>query len=551
MDFVNQAIAQISDLFRSMTPGARITAGLLLAVVVISFGYLFQQHTSGPDDYLFGGEALPDGQLNQVEAAIAKAGLSGQRREGNRIMVPSGQKAAYLAAVVDGGALPPNFHTYLEKALDQGGPMESREETRERLKIAKQQMLSEIIRAMDWVEDAIVLYDEQPARGLSNNKQVTGSVNVKPILGEVLNPHRATVLKQLVAHAVVGMVADDVAVTSLSEGADGSDGGTVYADSFKDEYYQTRVAYEQYKKQSIMNALRDIPGVRVEVNAELDDTVQETVENVKPDPKAVARRESSKTETSKQTNTDGGGPIGTTAQGPSRQGLSAQLERQNVSDTSNSVTDTDNIVGGQQSKLVRTGFTPKEVLATVAIPHTYLENIWKQRNPDAKAAPKEDDLKIVQDDLKTKIENIVVPLLPRQNKGENQYKQVQMVVVDTIRAPDIVPPSMGNKAAAWVGRSWATLAMFGVAIFSLLILRSVATSLPPGTTAGPAAAASALSVQTEDTALDGNADADPNERTRLRIKKGVSLKDDLVEMVHEDPDGAAAILRNWISNKAA
>ena len=140
---------------------------------------------------------------------------------------------------------------------------ESREETRERLKIAKQQMLSEIIRAMDWVEDAIVLYDEQPARGLSNNKQVTGSVNVKPILGESLNPHRANVLKQLVAHAVVGMNADDVAVTSLSEGADGSDGGTVYADSFKDEYYQTRVAYEQYKKQSIMNALRDIPGVRV------------------------------------------------------------------------------------------------------------------------------------------------------------------------------------------------------------------------------------------------------------------------------------------------
>ena len=36
MDFLNKAIAQLSELFRSMTPGARITAGLLLAVVVIS-----------------------------------------------------------------------------------------------------------------------------------------------------------------------------------------------------------------------------------------------------------------------------------------------------------------------------------------------------------------------------------------------------------------------------------------------------------------------------------------------------------------------------------
>jgi flagellar M-ring protein FliF len=551
MDFVNQAIAQLADLFRSMTPGARITAGLLLAVVVVSFGYLFQQHSAGPDEYLFGGEALPDGQLNQIEAAIAKAGLSAERREGNRIMVPTGQKAAYLAAVVDGGALPPNFHTYLEKALDQGGPMESREETRERLKIAKQQMLSEIIRAMDWVQDAIVLYDEQPPRGLSNAKQVTGSVNVKPILGETLNPHRASVLKQLVAHSVVGMNADDVAVTSLSEGTDGAE-GAVYADSFKDEYYQTRVAYEQYKKQSIMGALRDIPGVRVEVNAELDNTIQETVENVKPDPKTAARRETTSQKVSKQVTTDGGGQVGTTAQGPSRQGQSDQLARQNENSDSTDTSDTENVVGGEQRRTQIKGFTPKEVWATVTIPHSYVETVWKQHNPDAKAAPKEEDLKLVQDDLKTKIENIVVPLLPRQNKGENQYKQVQMVIVDSIRAPDIVPASMSSKAVGWLGRSWTTLSMVGVAVFSLLILRSVVTSLPPGTSAGPAAAAATLSVQTEDDAPVDPAEGDSKEqRTRLRIKKGVSLKDDLVEMVHDDPDAAAAILRNWISNKAA
>jgi flagellar M-ring protein FliF len=550
MDFLNQAIAQLADLFRSMTPGARITAGLLLAVVIVSVGYLFQQHTAGPDEFLFGGAFLPDGQLNQIESALGKAGLSGYRREGNRIMVPTGQKAAYLAAVVDGGALPPNFHTYLENALDKGGPWESREETRERLKIAKQQMLSEIIRAMDWVEDAVVLYDEQPARGLSTTKQVTGSVNVKPTQGESLNPHRANMLKQLVAHAVVGMSADDVAVTSLAEGSDGGSDGAVYADSFKDEYYQTRVTYEQYKKQSIMNALRDIPGVRVEVNAELDDTVQETVENVKPDPKTAARHESTTRKESKQTNVDGGGQVGTTAQGPSRQGQSDALQRQNQSTETAETGDTDNVVGGEQRKLLRHGFTPKEVWATVAIPHNYVESIWKQRNPEAKTAPKEEDLKLVQDDLKTKIENIVVPLLPRQNKGENQYKQVQMVIVDSVRPPDIVPPSMSSKAMAWTGRYWMTLMMVGLAAFSMLVLRSIVTSTPPSGSAEAAAATSTLSVQAEDEPQSAGAGSGGSERTRLRIKKGVSLKDDLVEMVHEDPDGAAAILRTWIGKAA-
>jgi flagellar M-ring protein FliF len=37
-------------------------------------------------------------------------------------------------------------------------------------------------------------------------------------------------------------------------------------------------------------------------------------------------------------------------------------------------------------------------------------------------------------------------------------------------------------------------------------------------------------------------------RPRLRLKKGPTLKDDLVELVKEDPDGAAAILRTWIGN---
>ncbi len=198
MDFLNKSLAQVSELFRSMTPGARLTAGLLFAVVVVSVGYLFRQSAAGPDAYLFGGEPLSNGQLTRAEAAIAQAGLSGFQREGNRIRVPSGQQAQYLAAVADGGALPPNFNTILEDALGNGGPWESNEATRERLKIARQQTLSEIVRAMYWVENAVVLYDEHESRGLrtlSSTKQVSASVSVKPILGESLTPQRARTFK--------------------------------------------------------------------------------------------------------------------------------------------------------------------------------------------------------------------------------------------------------------------------------------------------------------------------------------------------------------------
>src|SRR5262245_28711853 len=128
MDFLNKALGQLSELLRSMTPGARITAALLLAVVVVSVGFLFREGTGGADAYLFGGAALSDGQLTRVEAAIAKAGLSGAVREGNRIKVPAGQQSKFLAAVVDGDALPPDFSTILENAIGKGGPWDSNEE---------------------------------------------------------------------------------------------------------------------------------------------------------------------------------------------------------------------------------------------------------------------------------------------------------------------------------------------------------------------------------------------------------------------------------------
>src|SRR5688500_15445662 len=141
MDFLNKSLAQLSELFRSMTPGARITAGLLLAVVVVSLSYLFRQSTAGPDAFLFGGQALSDGELNRIEAALGRANVTWVR-ENNRIRVSSGQQTTALRAIADADALPMNFNTTLEDSLGKGGPWEPSTVARERQKIAKQGALA-------------------------------------------------------------------------------------------------------------------------------------------------------------------------------------------------------------------------------------------------------------------------------------------------------------------------------------------------------------------------------------------------------------------------
>ncbi|MCI0333741.1 MAG: hypothetical protein L0228_11030 [Planctomycetes bacterium] len=550
MDFLNKSIAQVSELFRSMTPGARVTAGLLLAVVVVSCGYLFRQGTSGPDAYLFGGEPLPDGQLTRVEAAIAQAGLSGYEREGNRIRVPAGQQAAYLAAVADADALPLNFNTILENALDKGAPWESAAAQRERLKIARQQTLSEIVRAMYWVDDAVVLYDEQEAREsgrLAVTKRVTASVNVQPVVGESLDPRRSKMLQKLVAHAV-NMKAEDVNITNLGDGGAYGAGGDIPPEVFESEYYQTKVAFEMQKRESIMNLLSDIPGVIVEVNAELDDTAEEVTTTVKPDPKGTLRREMESEEASTQLAAATAGQPGPSANGPGRQPPGAAPENKN--ETKSKTSETDNVIGGVNTRALKTGYTLREVWATVTIPSNYIKEVWKSRNPGATDTPKPEDLKQLQDNVVTKIEEIVDPLLRLQaNRLQDTYKYVRVVVLDSLPKPVIEPPSTVSKAVAWAGRSWSTLAMLGVAMFSLMVLRGVVKGAPPSEGSSAVAAATpGLTLHAEEprSRAADNAEEPGDDRPRLRLKKGKSVKDDLVDIVREDPDAAADILRSWI-----
>lgn len=548
MDFLNKSLAQVSELFRSMTPGARLTAGLLVSVVIVSMGYLFQHRGSGPDAFLFGGRALSDGELTAAEAGIAQAGLPGAEREGNRLKVPAGQQAKYLAAVADADALPPDFNKILEAALGKGSPWDSHEQTRQRLKIARQQTLSEIVRAMYWVENAVVLYDEREARelrSLSSIKQASASVSVKPISGEMLTAQRARNIQKLVAHAV-NMKQEDVAVTDLGQGGSYGSGSEFGPETFADgSLMHTKVAFEAQKRESILQALRDIPGVRVEVSADFDTTYEDTTQTIKPEKDTAVSHESTTKDTITPVVPDNGGRPGGTAQGPNRQSPSAPAAPAVEIKSEKSTADITSVVGRTTNVTSKKGYEPRLVWATVVIPSTYIEGLWKLKNPTATSPPKVDDLTAIKTEVTTNIEDIVEPLVKLQiNSGQNQIKYVRVKVIDPLPTPALEPPSFASTATSWVERYWGTLSMLGVAMFSLLVLRSVVNTKPsaPDAVGGPALTLHADSAPSVSAAPN----EDKAERPRLRLKKGNSLKDELIDIVREDPDAAADILRSWI-----
>lgn len=86
------------------------------------------------------------------------------------------------------------------------------------------------------------------------------------------------------------------------------------------------------------------------------------------------------------------------------------------------------------------------------------------------------------------------------------------------------------------------------------MLRSLVKGIPPAdpvtSVAGPTLS---INLGDHDAADSGGTNAEKDaaeevDRPKLKLNKGSNLKDELTDIVREDPDAAAAILRGWISN---
>ena len=103
---------------------------------------------------------------------------------------------------------------------------------------------------------------------------------------------------------------------------------------------------------------------------------------------------------------------------------------------------------------------------------------------------------------------------------------------------------MSENAIFWLGQHWGTMGMIGLALFSLVTVRSMIRSAP-------------VAAETADgpRILSAEGDKDEDEAVAIAASQlsrfsgsGPSLRDELSDLVQEDPDTAANILKTWIGN---
>jgi len=557
MDFVNQAFAQMTELMRSMSAGTRIATALLLVLVILSAVYLFQYQVASGDEYLLGGRSFSQSELTAIEAAFSKAGLGKSQIVGSQIRIPRGKKELYLAAIADGNALPADFYKYLDDAIKADNPFSSARSLEMRRWNAKQKELSLIIGRMNGIQSATVQYDEETRRGLGQQKQKTAMVALQTSSGQ-LDEEQVKAIRNVVASAYAGLDRRNITITDLS-GA--TYGGAIGPDGLPEDeslYAAHKARYERWFQGKIQKQLGYIPGVIIGVNAELNPEVLRNTTNVKFDPKpvTVATKESSKEQTSHaplvagrpgaQSNGVGNSPVAL------QQGTSSGGESQ----TTETRSDIQNVPGHDTTLTQFAPLVPRKITASIDIPASYYVEVWKKRNPQPadKPAKQPDPAEIatIETETKNRIKETVRNLLPDVDKGTNPYPHIVVESYTDLPRVAATPPTLAASANTWLAENWQTLAMVGVGLLSLLMLRSMVRSPARASSAMPATAAPPA--QPRLAAHEPPADEDDLEPVRVLKSRfsmtGPDLKSELREIVKENPDAAATILRSWIGEAA-
>jgi flagellar M-ring protein FliF len=550
MDFLNKAFAQVAELFRTMTPAARITTGLLLVLVVVSVGYLFNHQISAGDSYLLEGQHFSQGELNAMQAAFGQANLGGFEIDGGRIRVPRALKAKYMAALADADAMPAHFGSHLDAAVSKPSPFTSKAQQEAMLKNAKQKELEAIIRWMNGIESAAVLYDSQKKPGLGGEHLVTASVTVKPVGSQPLPPAQVRKIRDLVTSAIVGLNGANVTVVDVNGSSYRGSGQGDVQDVFDDPYAQRVKYWQDYYQTTIMDALQYVPGAVVTANIELDPRSKHQEEKSHVDPKVVAISVQDETETTLSDTANPAGQPGLQAQKPNSPAALPAQARGSHSDKERTSRKEQNEASRDWTKTETVGLTPKRVTVTVGIPSSYFEKLYREQNPSPPDQPPppidKKALAQFQTDEMSKIQAHVTNLIPQNDPTADPRPLVTVTPFHPVPVGEVLEPATSAVALGWLATNWSTVAMAGLGLFSLVMLRSMARAAPA------AAATPDLPLPAPPPAAEKTAEkkaADPegkSSRLKRRLGSGQSLRDELAEMVREDPDAAASILRTWI-----
>ncbi|MBL8869832.1 MAG: hypothetical protein JNK90_08550, partial [Planctomycetaceae bacterium] len=478
MNFLNDFSKQMRDMFMSLTPAARLVAGILVVAIAVSTAFLFQGTSSAPSDYLFNGQSFKESEIQAMEVAFSKASLRNYEVVGSRIKVPSSEKDQYIKSLDDNNALPRTLNNGRER-VDTSNPFRSARESELIYKERKQKDVADAISRMSGIIDATVEYSESK-QGFGRQLMQSAVVLVTPQSGHPLQPEQMREIARVVSGAFSGLQAENVRVTDLSTGLGFTpDENAIGGDEAP--YMKQRRLFETNYKQRIRNTLNWLGDFPLEVEVILDDTIFSETEQLKYDPQPVTIETIASRKDSESTKASQGGKPGTDPNALGNKGGSLAGSPDQASKVKETTENEKRIPGQEITRMAKAGLVPKRVSTSIGIADGFirktLETRWLQANPDKTPAdmpaPAQADMDTLFKELENNINLAVAGILPPVAAGDDRFKLVSVYRYTEVPADVIPPPSMTTVVMEFLKESWQTLGLFTIVLAAMGLVFSM------------------------------------------------------------------------------
>ena len=565
MNPLNQVTKQISELVASMTPSARIMAGLLFATIVVSLGWIISVQQSTSFEYLLGGSTMTEEQLIRAERAFGDAGLPDYQRDGLRIKVPRDKKDIYMKALSSSDAVPESWHTALERSQSSSNPFESLDLVGRREQSAREKELARIIERIPAIHFAAVEYDEH-RQGFARNTERTASVQVQSTGFKPIDKNLLRNIAQMTASYFAGLKPEHVTVMDL--------GSTNFYKASSNPnspdqnlLLQAQSDWEQKYFNQIHPLLDNYGDVRLAVGVEIDPTLQKESEQLKYDPTVTTlQSQTSKRDTENSKLPPGGRPgADPNAISNSPQSVAASQTPQQQSKAKEIAENVNGVAGHEATATTQAGLVPTKVSVTVGLPESYYRKLWVLRAmaKDTKLTKESDvpaiadeDMKKLKDEAEASVKSAISGVLKQVREGDDRFPLVTVYNYADFPLPEIPKPAVSSIAMGWLAESWSTVALLVVVMTALFMMmgwvKAQSTSPRDKEFAQgfgievPASAGDELDLG--ETGSESNS-AEEEERPKFQVTGG-EMKEDLSSLIKQNPEIAVNLLKAWIGDAA-
>lgn len=559
MQVLQRTIQSIVAQLRGLTPTAKLLIGSLMIILVMSL-FLVSLYAGRRDLVALG--LQPDVSTavkTQVVNYLKDHDIPYEAR-GTDVFVASDQKIAVLGQLADKQLIEGDQINF-ETIIADSSPFRTRDENRQRYLYAKMSVLGGMIGQMEGIERAKVIIDAPDGGGGIGRASIppSASVSVRTRSGE-LGQTQVDAIAKLIARSHAGLKPENVAVIDSRTGR--AMAATDDAGLSSGRYLEVKQAAEKHVKTAIAGALDFIPGVRIQVNAQVDvsDEVKHT--SSYEDPKIGVTNESSRTMTSTQA-----APSAEPAVRPNT-GMNIMAPR-NGSQTSDERNDTSSVpaFGHSESQIRDPKGYPLQINATIGVPRSYFVRLMAETTAapaGADAAATAPDPAALDAFVQTEVERLreyVKPLIDTQAidgaaAGVITVTMVRDVPLDEPQLTQASTASIAGNFGVVGGDMVKTIGLGGLALVSLamMFLMVRRASHKPALPTAQELVGIPPALAGGETDLVGEADE------ASAALEGVELTDDamrrqqmleqITSMINNTPEEAASVLRRWIKSEA-